>query len=170
MAQQGCCGVFLTAGDFSAGKALLVETGKTGSQVSAGDLLNGKHLFVSQSGSIRRIDTRNVYAVQCCDGRIVRIYREGYYTLVNPGERILLYKVTRNPVCKGDIFRIKYFFSKDAGSDIEELTRDNLKAAFPDNHAFDDAVDNQFRADDELYAYDNFHKCYKLNRVYSVNN
>ncbi len=86
-------------------------------------------------------------------------------------ERIPIYKVARNPVCKGDILRVKYFFSKDAGSEIRDLTLDNLRAAFPDNHVFDDAVDTQFRTDSELYAYHNFHKCYKLNRIYnSINN
>ena len=59
-----------------------------------------------------------------------------------------------------------YFFSTDAIAAPQALTKAKLKAAFPDNHKFHDALDAQYKDDDELYTYDNFHKMYKLNRVY----
>ena len=58
-----------------------------------------------------------------------------------------------------------YFFSVDAASEPQPLTKSNVKAAYPDNHKFHDALDAQFKEDNELYAYDNFHKMYKLNQI-----
>jgi len=116
-----------------------------------------------------KMNARDVYALRSCEGTIVRIYNEGYYTLLNPGETILLYLVVCTPVSKGHVLTRKYYFSKDAASEIEDLTLDNLKAAFRDNLAFDKAVETQFRTDNDLYAYDNSYKCYRLNRVYSAN-
>jgi hypothetical protein len=94
----------------------------------------------------------------------------GYYTLLNPGEKILLYVVVCSPVSKGNVLLRKYFFSKNASSEIVGLTLDNLKAAFPDNHSFLNVINRQFSTDSELYTYDSFNKCYKLNRIYSASN
>ena len=40
------------------------------------------------------------------------------------------------------------------------------KKAFPDNHAFHDALDVNFKEDKELISYDDFHKLYKVSWVY----
>jgi len=50
---------------------------------------------------------------------------------------------------------------------LRELTKLNLKKAFPNDHAFHDALDAQFKEDKELINYDEFHKMYKVNRVYT---
>ncbi|HLX66032.1 MAG TPA: hypothetical protein VKR41_03520, partial [Puia sp.] len=167
-AQTDCGGIYLTAYDFLNGKLACASMSGRGSTASGDDLLTCKRLVIRNTGTSSTVDKKDVYAVKCCDGRIVRIFHDGCYTFLNPGDYILLYKVVLNPVSKGDIRRTKYYFSRSAGGDIEELSVANLKAAFSDKEKFTDALDTDFRIDADLCAYDNLHKCYKLNRIYEI--
>jgi hypothetical protein len=163
-------GFYLTATDFLTDKLCHPHTAKGGSKISDDDLLTGKHLFVDRDGSACHIDQNTVYAVKCSDGTIIRMYNRGCYTLLDPGEAVLLYKVTIYPAAKGDHLRVRYYFSKNAAADIEDLTLDNVKLVFKGNQKFEDALDAQFPNDNDLYAYDKVHRCYKLSRVYNTLN
>ncbi|MNR50686.1 hypothetical protein D3C85_1702420 [compost metagenome] len=77
----------------------------------------------------------------------------------------MVYKMVSGPSGKQQSVKTVYYFSKDAQSNIQELTIYNIKAAFPDNHKFHDLVDMEFHSNDELTAYDSFHKIMKINRV-----
>lgn len=168
IAQKGCSGIYLTAEDFLAGKLCSASAGRNKSTTTGYDLLSCRHLFVEQAGVTREMSQKDIYAVKCCDGNVVRIYHGDSYTLLNPGGNIPMYRVRVNSVGKGDVVRMKYYFSKDAASDIADLTTDNLKTAFPDNLKFDDALDAEFRSDRDLSGYDKAHQCYKLDRVYAA--
>ena len=160
-AQSSCSGVYLSADDLSAGKLM----GNVATRRSDNSLM-GKYLFVQVDDRIRRLERKDIYAVQYCDGRVFRVFDGGYYTLLNPGEPIPLYVVKEYPAGKGDILRTKYYFSKDAASDIEDLTLTNVKEAFAGNAKFEEQLDLQFRTDRDLYAYDDYNKCYRLDRLY----
>lgn len=162
-AQIECSGVYLTAHDFVAGNLIPATDGRPRSRDAEEQVLNSKYIFVNHGDYHYKMNVRDVYALQSCEGEIVRVYNDGYYTLLNPGEKILLYVVLCNPVSKGDVFIRKYFFSKDAGSEIVGLTLDNLKAAFSDNQSFLNVINIQFSSDSDLYTYDDFNKCYKVN-------
>ncbi len=64
--------------------------------------------------------------------------------------------------------KTEYYFSKDVKSEIETLSIYNLKKAFLSNHKFHDLIDAVFHQDKELYAYDDFHKIMKINRVLQI--
>jgi len=167
IAQSDSSGVYLTANDFLHGKLSYTIGCKADRESKTGVLLDNKQVVVKQSGETARIDKKSIYAIKYCGGNIVRMYNGGCYPILNPGENILLYGVMETPVSKGKPMTRKYYFSRGANADIEDLTLDNLRAAFTDNKIFQDAVDNQLRTDNDLYAYDNFHKMYKLNRIYN---
>lgn len=166
-AQTECSGVYLTAHDFVTGKLIPATDGRPRSGSMEEQVLNSKYIFVNHGDYHYKMNARDVYALQTCEGKIVRVYNDGYYSLLNPGEKIQLYIVLCSPVSKGNVMIIKYFFSKDAGSEIVNLTLDNLKAAFPENDNFRGAINIQFRTDSDLYTYDDVNKCYKVNGVYS---
>jgi hypothetical protein len=168
-AQTNCSGVYLTPKDFLAGNLCSATTGRNKTTSTGDDLLSARHLFVNQAGMVREVARRDIYAIKCCDGNIVRIFHNDTYTLLNPGGKILLYKVVVYPFSKGDVLRVKYFFSRDAGSDVQDLTLDNVREAFRDNAAFGKAVEAAFRSDRELYAYDKVQKCYMLDRICAAN-
>jgi len=56
------------------------------------------------------------------------------------------------------------------GSDaLQELTKMNLKKAYPENHGFHDVLDTNFKEDKELTSYDEYHKMYKINWILKNN-
>jgi hypothetical protein len=96
--------------------------------------------------------------------------KEKGYTVLNPGELIIIYKyqhLSHSPK-EAEKYAPKYYFTTSNSNVLQELTKMNLKKAFPNDHAFHDALDVNFREDKELINYDDFHKMYKLNRVYTT--
>jgi hypothetical protein len=62
--------------------------------------------------------------------------------------------------------KTNYYFSKKADGNIMDLTLENLKEAFPNNHKFQDLLDAYFRYDDDLKWYDSFNKMYKVEHIF----
>lgn len=87
------------------------------------------------------------------------------YTVVNPGEPLILYKYVHRAHSpkEADKYSPKYFFTTKSSDVLMALSKANLKKAFPANHAFHDAIDANFDSEAELIKYDDFHKMYKLN-------
>lgn len=90
------------------------------------------------------------------------------YTILNPGEAITIYKYVHAAHSPKEIekYAPKYFFVTRGFDVLQELTKTNLKKAFPVNHAFHDALDANFKEDRELINYDGFHRMYKINWLY----
>ena len=92
------------------------------------------------------------------------------YTIMNPGEQITIYKyvhASHSPK-ETEKYAPKYFFVTKSSDALQELTKENLKKAFPDSHTFHDALDENFKEDKGLINYDSFHKMYKINRIYQA--
>lgn len=87
------------------------------------------------------------------------------YSVINPGESILLYKYMHkaHSAKEVDKYAPKYYFTTESSEVLKDLTKENLKKAYPVNHAFHDALDANFNTNAELINYDSFHKMYKLN-------
>lgn len=94
------------------------------------------------------------------------------YTVINPGEPIIIYKYVHASHSPKDAekYAPKYFFVIKSTDVLQELTKGNLKRAFPDNHMFHDELDANFKEDKELTNFDSFHKMYKINRIYMATN
>jgi len=94
--------------------------------------------------------------------------KEMGYTLLNPGEKIVMYKYyhSAHPPKAAEKFPVKYYFVAPGTENLQDLTLTNLKTAFPANHAFHEALDANFKENKELINYDDFHKIYKVNRLY----
>jgi len=90
------------------------------------------------------------------------------YTVLNAGDPIVIYKYAHpsHSPKEAEKYAPKYFFTTSTSDKLTALTKMNLKVAFPQNHAFHDALDENFKWDNELINYDEFHKMYKLIWVY----
>ena len=97
-----------------------------------------------------------------------RIFHNSSYRIVDTAGFYLYYRYIQfeQNRGKGLVKKDEYYFSKDGGSDIELLTIENLKKAYPENHRFHYDIDAHFRSDSELMAYDSFSKSYKLKYLY----
>lgn len=168
-AQSGICGIYLTSNDYCINRLCYPHFANKRTKPSDDDLLCSRHLLIDRDGKSFKIDQKDMYAIACSDGQIIRLYHDGHYILLDPGEALLIYKVIAFPAAKGDCPKTIYYFSKDAASNVERLTLDNLRQAFTDNHKFEQALDTQFRSDSDLCAYDQVHHRYKLIAAYSAN-
>ena len=94
------------------------------------------------------------------------------YSVINPGEPIIMYKYTHTGHSAKDVdkYAPKYYFTSASSDVLKDLTKNNIKKAYPTNHTFHDAIDANFTNDQELINFDEFHKMYKLNRLYQNGN
>lgn len=165
-------GVYKTADDFRNGKLSLgANCDNQKHKIKLNDFFNKDYITVIHEGKEVRFKKNSVYASKLCDGSIYRFFGgNDQYEIINPEEQIIIYKKAKLISGKGTRTPlVNYYFSKDASSSIEELTIMNLKNAFPDNHAFHDAIDATFKSNADLASYDNFHKMYKVNWLLKQN-
>ena len=134
-------------------------------KISADLIFRDKIISVKHNDTVYTFQKDSVFAARYCDNSIVRFSNNQQYPLLNPAEAILLYKVVSGSGIKGSPIVTKYYFSNGAKDSIRELTLNNIKKSFPDNHKFHNLLDMQFKSDDELIEYDRFHKCYKINQI-----
>ena len=165
--QKDSSGIYFTANDFVKHRLSFAINCKTQKhKIKSNLVFRPKEISIKHGDSTYTYPKDSVYGIKYCDGSIDRIYNNTEFPLINPGEKIIIYKVVSGPTGgKGSPSVTTYYFSTDAGSKIEELTIYNIKMAFPDNHKFHDLIDMEFHSDEELIAYDNFHKVMKINRV-----
>ncbi|MFI5151161.1 MAG: hypothetical protein ACHQRM_15620 [Bacteroidia bacterium] len=104
------------------------------------------------------------------DGSKYRISGGKEFQILNPGEKILLYKTSSGTGLKNDPKVEHYYFSAEAGSEILALTLRNVETVFESNTAFEERIEMTFRNDGDLTMYDPIHKMYKLNRLMQMSN
>lgn len=172
LAQKDSSGIFNTAEDYKAGKLSYAINYKTEKhKINDYMFLNAAQVKVKHKGEIYLLDKNKIYGYRDTRGRDYRFVEDKSYEILNSGEPILIYKYSapvQNPkaVQKEST---QYYFTKDAGDAPMPLTKENLKKAYPKNHRFHDAIDQNFRSDNELTNYDEYHKMYKMNWLYKEN-
>lgn len=160
------------------------QTPEPGLYLTAHDYLKGKLTHSGKDFSIRRhelfkrgvirVDIRDssfvylkneVYGYRDKLGKVYRFFQNEIFPMLNPGESLVLYKVTSGTGFKNSPVLETYFFSKDADSKIWPLTIDNINKAFSGEEQFKLLVEIFFRNDRDLVVYDPIHLKYKLNRL-----
>ena len=169
LAQKDSSGIYKTAQDFRERKLSYAINYKTEKQKIKDDFLfHENKIVVKHRGNTYTLRKDSTYGYRNTRGEVFRFIDKKDYRVLNPNEDLLIY-VYQPPVLvpkEADKYSPLYFFSTDAASAPQPLTKANLKAAFPNHHKFHDALDENFKKDEELIDYDDFHKSYKLNRVY----
>ena len=169
MAQKDSSGIFKTAQDFQERKLSYAINYKTGKhKIKDNFLFNGDKIVVKHQKETYTLQKGSTYGYKNTRGEVFRFVDNKDYRVLNPDEDLLIY-VYQHPVHapkEAYKYRPMYFFSRDAVSAPQPLTKANLKAAFPDHHKFHDALEQNFKGDAELTTYDDFHRMYKLNWVY----
>ena len=164
-AQKDSSGIYLTADDFKNRKLSYAINYKTEKhKIKTYLLFNGNTIKVKHQGNTYDLKKSETYGYQDTKGREYRFIGETEYTILNPGEQLLLYfyQHPAHSAKEAGKYAPAYFFTADAAGMPQPLTKANLKAAFPDNHSFHDKLDAQFKNDKDLAGYDRFHKMYKL--------
>ncbi len=166
-AQTSSSGIFRTAEDFMNDKLEYAsQCDSPSSKIKTEKLFKRNQVIIKHKGEAYKINKENLYAIRYCTGAIERLFQGKTYPMVNPGEEILMYKINIDQIGKSQPAQTKWYFSKSASWAIQPLTIGNLLGAFPDNHAFHDAIMAEFKFDSELARYDPVHKMMRINRLY----
>jgi hypothetical protein len=172
IAQKDSSGIYKTAEDFQNKKLSYAINYKTEKhKINDYVLFNDAAIKVKHRDTTYTLQKNETYGYRNMNGEDFRFVGNDAYKILNPGEPLLIYvyqHLSHSPK-EASKYAPSYFFSVNAASAPIALTKENVKKAFPNNHKFHDALDAQFKADNELYAYDSFHKVYKLCRVWEVN-
>jgi hypothetical protein len=97
-----------------------------------------------------------------------RFYDNSKYKIVDTLSFFTYYQYKMEPGIdgKGLVKTDEYYFSVKGDGVVLPLTIDNLKKAFPENNKFHYALDELFKSNSDLMAYDNILKEYKLKYIF----
>ncbi len=165
-AQTSTSGIYLTAADFQQ-KRLQNTINADATNIIDGIRLNGASAFITviRNGEKTRIAKDGIYGVRLRTGQTYRLVDRVAYEVLNPDDDLLLYRWETVSSAKNPI-PPRYFFSAGADGQLSDLTTANLKKAYPDRHAFHDALDQYFTSGRSLLQFDDFHRQFKLVRLF----
>ncbi len=160
-------GVFKTYSDYETGKMEYGINCATESHIiRLNEFLGKDFITVIHEGKPYNLKKAETWGFLLCDEKLVRFQNNEHFPLDDKG---LLWIYTKqsfrggSPKGVGAKTITTYYFSKGGDGVITELTLNNLKLAFSENHMLHDAIDAQFKNNASLGKYDEFHKHYSIN-------
>ena len=159
-------GVYLTAADYQAAQLSFPGVCGSGShKLELHDVLNKPYIDVTHNQEKRRYAKTELFGFRACDGRDYRFAENFEYRILEAKELYIYLRDVTTSSGKTFYTRREYYFSLGPQGQIQALTLNNLKQAFPDNHKFHDSLDMMFGTQQNLAVYDDFHKMFKVNRL-----
>lgn len=162
-------GVFLTHADFKVNKLTYeIDCGVEKQKIKLHDFFTKPYFDVYFKGEKQTLQKKDVYGYRDCHNDIYRFFNNLEYQLEERGN-INIYSLEQNVAySRGVAIEKVFYFSARPDGEIELLTPENLKSSFPDNHKFHYALDEAFKGDADISAYDKLHKMYKVNYIYET--
>ena len=159
-------GVYLAAADYLNGKLeFWGDCGSKAHKLEVHDVWNKPYVDVKHDSERHRLSKSDVFGFRACDGRDYRLASNLKYEILEAKELyIYAHEFWLNQGRTNRTVR-EYYFSVGASGQIQHLTLQNLKQAFPENHPFHDWLDATFGTGQDLTAYDEIHKMFKVNRL-----
>jgi hypothetical protein len=165
-AAPGISGIYLSSADFTDGR--LTAEGHCGSvdhKLELHDVLNKSYIHVTHGAAKQRYEKNDLFGFRACDGNDYRFVSNREYRILEAREFYIYEHEAYVSVGKSRHIVKEYSFSVGRDGKVIPLTLENLKRAFPDNHAFHDSLDQTFGGGQDLTQYDQFHKMFKVNRL-----
>lgn len=160
-------GIYESADDFENGKLSYRQEEGEKHSIRTEIPLNQCIVKVKNGDESHKLIKVDLYGYRNNKNEDFRFYDDIKYKIIDPSHFYIYSRVVNVIDGKARTRETKYFFSKDADSPIMELTRNNLKRAFPGHQDFHFLIDMQFRNDRELLAYDSHYRQYKLKSLFS---
>jgi hypothetical protein len=159
-------GVFKTADDFQRGVlADPVACEVAGERISAGTSKGLGYIDVRHGTRKTRYSETDTYGFRDCGDRDIRIASgRQYFILETRGIQVLrvdYWRVSGKALVASPTFH----FSVGSTGPIQPLTLENVKRAFPENHAFHDKLDALFSGGGDPAKFDGFHGMFAINHV-----
>jgi len=124
------------------------------------------YITVTGNGVKHKLKKSELYGFRNCKSEAYRFYNNAVYHIADAGN-IYIYTQTQN-IAQSKGFKVvnKYYFSTSQDSRILSLTIKNLKNEYHGSDKFIDLLD-QFFTENNINEYDNNHKTFKVNYVFS---
>jgi hypothetical protein len=146
-AQSASSGVYETSQDFINQKMVYASTSTA---ITVNESSNADHITVVYNKQSHNLKKNDVFGYTDSNNQTYRFVGNSRYLILNPSEETLLYQ-HETKSANGVVMH--YYFSRGAG-DVQELTLVNVKNAFPNDLAFHEGLDAEFRSDAELASYE----------------
>ena len=158
-------GIFKTAKDFSDGKLCSsIDCNSKKNKILLNDLFNEKYIILKQNDSNYKLLKNSIYGYETCNKKVYRFLNKKELLLLNQEEKILIYKqLLAKPLTGGRTNVTNYYFSIGKEGEVQKLIIKNLKTAFHNNTKFQVLIDNNFKYNMDLAAFDENNKIYKIN-------
>ncbi|MEY3186342.1 MAG: hypothetical protein RL675_161 [Bacteroidota bacterium] len=164
--QKDSSGVYMSAVDFTNKKLTYGINCKTENhKINLNIFFNRDYITVIHEGNKYNISKDSVFGFKTCNGSSYRIADKIDYTILNADDNLLLYEFIPMSAPKNPQPPV-HKFSKGADGPMLDLTIENVKNIYPDNHLFHDEIENTFRSNSSLLSYNRYHKQYKLVRLF----
>lgn len=162
-------GLYQSTDDFTNNMLSFTKKRSGYAKITSGLQSNKSFIKVKYNDSIYIFKKENLFGYMDKEGLCYRLYQNTAFNILNPNEKILVYKKEFNVgTPKYPNIFTGYYFSKTPGSEIQELTLNNLLSAFTSDSSFTNLIELHFKSDKELTEFDNYHGIYKLNRLLEI--
>lgn len=170
IAQQDAEGVYVSAEDFMAGKTSHVNfPGSEKYHLRMNEYFNTSFIKIIKGDSTINLMKDSIFGFRDRKGISYRLDHRTAYEILNPHEKILIYKRTSlENFYKSSRIATNYYFSINAYSPIYPLTVWDLKKVYSREIPFIQLLQYFFSSDEELIVYDSIHHEYFLNCIYEI--
>ncbi len=161
-AQNDKSGVYLTFDDYLNNKlSYEINCATEKHTIRLNEFLNESYITVVHNGVSTKLNKVNIYGVVSCTEPLARFQNNEHFHFAEKGGVWIFYKEVSVSEGKGSKMERRYYFSKKGDGKLMELTAENLKAAFPENHKLHDMIDAN--SANNINQYDTFHKMFRVN-------
>ena len=161
-------GIYLSAADFLAARLEHPIDCRTARHIiDRHTVLRNSYIDVEHEGQHFRHEKRDIFGYRDCDGRDIRFVDGAEYVVVEAGP-IYIYTSERIEHQGKPYRRVTIFsFGTAPDSALFPLTVANLKRAYPGERQFQVLIDAAAQRGDDLTAYDEVRKTYRLNLLFA---
>ena len=161
-------GIYLSAEAYSKNELSFRQQDGKKYKIRVREFFKLRWVEVFRNDSVYRFYADSIYGFLTEEGLTKRIYKDAVYTLLNPGEQLILYSrcVVAEP--KNPQNSTHYYFSKGASADIIPLSKNELHTSFKNEKMFLFYLEVFFHNNTSLISKEINTNQYKLNRVYEL--
>ncbi|MDB4921970.1 hypothetical protein [Mucilaginibacter sp.] len=160
---NGSTGIYLTEQDYKSHK--LTYTLSPTDKMQLNEFLDGKNVTLVYQGKKLTLPKSGLFGYRL-HNQDFRFFHNEAYSIVDTAGFMLYKKDKLTQQGKGYMPVERYFYSVNLNQSIHELTIENLWNSFPGQTGLRYSIQNNFKQDADLAAYDKFAHQYKLKYLY----
>lgn len=131
-------------------------------KIRLNDFFNLGYITVITRDSAVKFQKDSLFGFKMGIDSYFRIYKKGYYRIINLNDTVLIYKCETVRPITGRTNVTPYYYSIGLNSALKKLTKSNLKSEFIGNRELCKTIDTAFKYNTDLMATDDVTKQYKI--------